>query len=196
LLWGVTQVVLIPYVVHFILLATAILYAACHWSSLALREDIPKEGEEGYDPNAVRETLKQEDAYQFPLFGSLSLLSLYLAFKFFGQYFVNLLIIGYFGLVGCGGLTITLMTFLTQFAPKSLSERELGWKKIMSSSILDNPLDLGLKFRSYFCTVPSSRLCLEATVFLLTNRIAGGRIRKRARGIRRGRRWRQFGGLK
>jgi hypothetical protein len=58
LLWGVTQVVLIPYVVHLILLVTAILYAACHRSSLALREDIPKEGEEGYDPDALRETLK------------------------------------------------------------------------------------------------------------------------------------------
>jgi minor histocompatibility antigen H13 len=149
LLWGVTQVVLIPYVVHLILLVTAILYAACH-RSLALREDIPKEGEVGYDPDAVRETLKQEDAYQFPLFGSLSLLSLYLAFKFLGQDFVNLLIGGYFGLVGCGALTITLVPFVTHYAPKSLSERELGWKKSIKhplpSSILDNPLDLGLKF--------------------------------------------------
>ena len=72
LLWGVTQVVLVPYVVHLLVLVTAILYAACH-QSLTLREEIPKEGEDGYDPDATRETLKQEDAYQFPLVGSMSL---------------------------------------------------------------------------------------------------------------------------
>jgi len=149
LMWGLTQVVFVPYVVHLLVLVTAILYAGCH-QSLMLREELPKEGEEGYDPDATRETLKQEDAYQFPLFGSLSLFSLYLAFKFLGQDMVNMLIGGYFGLVGCGALTITLAPFVAQFAPKSMSEKELGWKKSIShplpDSILPSPLELGLKF--------------------------------------------------
>eukprot|EP00339_Tiarina_fusa_P017724 CAMPEP_0117014960 /NCGR_PEP_ID=MMETSP0472-20121206/12034_1 /TAXON_ID=693140 ORGANISM="Tiarina fusus, Strain LIS" /NCGR_SAMPLE_ID=MMETSP0472 /ASSEMBLY_ACC=CAM_ASM_000603 /LENGTH=393 /DNA_ID=CAMNT_0004718639 /DNA_START=44 /DNA_END=1225 /DNA_ORIENTATION=- len=146
-LWGLSQVVLIPYVVHLLVLVTAILYAACH-CSLTLREDIPKQGEEGYDPDNVRDTLKQEDAYQFPLFGSLSLFSLYLAFKFLGKEWVNLLIGGYFGMVGCGALTVTLSPLIGKFAPKSINEKRYGFKKSIShpipDSILPNPLELGL----------------------------------------------------
>ena len=149
LIWGLSQVVLIPYVVHLLVLVTAILYAACH-QSLVLLEEIPKEGEEGYDPDAVRETLKQEDAYQFPLFGSLSLFSLYLAFKFLGQDLVNMLIGGYFGLVGCGALTMTLAPFVASLAPKSMNEKQLGFKKSLShplpTAILPNPLEIGIQF--------------------------------------------------
>jgi minor histocompatibility antigen H13 len=52
-----------------------------------LREEVPKEGEDGYDPDAPTgiETLKKEDAMQFPIMGSMSLFGLYLAFKFLGQ---------------------------------------------------------------------------------------------------------------
>lgn len=150
LIWGASQFVLIPYVVHLLVLVTAILYAACH-RSLTLREEVPKEGEEGYDPDASpRDTLKQEDAYQFPIMGSLSLFSLYLAFKFLGQDLVNLLIGGYFGLVGCGALTMTLAPLVQSLAPPSLSKPTLGWKKTIKHPLpdwlLENPLDLGLMF--------------------------------------------------
>jgi minor histocompatibility antigen H13 len=94
--------------------------------------------------------LKQEDAYQFPLFGSLSLLSLYLAFKFLGQDFVNLMIGGYFGMVGCGALTVTLAPVIAKLTPKSFSQKELGWKKKIShplpASMLESPLDISFKF--------------------------------------------------
>jgi minor histocompatibility antigen H13 len=149
LLWGASQVVLVPYVVHLVVLVTAILYAACH-QSLALREDIPKKGEEGYDPDAVRETMKAEDAYQFPLVGSMSLLGLYTAFKFLGKEWVNLLIGGYFGLVGCGALTMTLSPLAAKLLPVSLAEKKLGFKKKIEhplpSWILPTPLDVGLEF--------------------------------------------------
>jgi minor histocompatibility antigen H13 len=147
-LWVGSQVVTIPYVVHLLLLVIAILYVACH-DSLMLREVIP-EGEEGHDPDVVRETLKQEDAYQFPLFGSLSLVSLYLAFKFLGKDLVNLLIGGYFGLVGCGALTVTLSPFVAMITPKSFSKKKLGWEKKLEHPlptwILPSPLDLGIEF--------------------------------------------------
>lgn len=130
LVWAASQYILIPYVVHLLTLVTAILYAACH-SSLVLREDIPKEGEDGYDPDAATsvETLKTEDAMQFPIMGSCSLFGLYLAFKFLGQEFVNLLIGGYFALVGCGALTLTIGPFMDKIAPKSMNDTKLGFKK-------------------------------------------------------------------
>lgn len=150
LVWALSQVVLIPYVVHLLVLVTAILYAACH-RSLTLLEEPIKEGEEGYDPDAPgRDTLRQEDAYQFPIMGSISLFSLYLAFKFLGQDLVNLLIGGYFGAVGCGALTMTLAPLVASFAPPSMAKPTLGWKKSIKHPLpdwlLDNPLDLGLSF--------------------------------------------------
>jgi len=133
IVWTASQYIHIPYVIHLLTLVTAILYAACH-TSLVLREEIPKEGEEGYDPDAPTsvETLKKEDAMQFPIMGSCSLFGLYLAFKFLGQDFVNLLIGGYFALVGCGALTLTIGPWMDKIAPKSLNDTKLGFKKKIS----------------------------------------------------------------
>ena len=133
IVWAASQFILIPYVVHLLSLVTAILYAACH-SSLVLREDIPKEGEEGYDPDAPTsvETLKKEDAMQFPIMGSCSLFGLYLAFKLLGQEFVNLLIGAYFALVGCGALSLTIGPLMEKIAPKSMNEYKMGFKKKIS----------------------------------------------------------------
>lgn len=129
IVWGASQFVLVPYVVHLLALVTAILYVACH-SSLVLREDVPKEGEEGYDPDAPgKETLKTEDAMQFPIMGSCSLFGLYMAFKFLGQDLVNLLIGGYFALVGIGALTLTISPKMDSIAPKSMNEFKMGFKK-------------------------------------------------------------------
>ena len=100
-LWGGSQVIPIPYVVHLMLLVTSILYAACHLSlilreeqALARGETDPNEKEddkkdddedsdddEGYESSY--ETLKSSDAMQFPILGSCSLFGLYCAFKFF-----------------------------------------------------------------------------------------------------------------
>ena len=130
IVWGASQFVLVPYVVHLLSLVTAILYVACH-GSLVLREDIPKEGEEGYDPDAPAtvETLKKEDAMQFPIMGSCSLFGLYCAFKFLGQDIVNMLIGGYFGLVGTGAVALTVGPFLDKLAPKWMNDYKLGFKK-------------------------------------------------------------------
>lgn len=116
-MWGLSQVVLIPYVLHLLLLVTAVLYAACHGSIVLLHEDEPtihvdKDGKETVIPAAERETLRKEDAYQFPLVGSVSLFSLYCAFKFLDKDLVNLLIGGYFGLMGAFAVTMTLAPML------------------------------------------------------------------------------------
>mmetsp|Transcript_28077 Transcript_28077/g.68370 ORF Transcript_28077/g.68370 Transcript_28077/m.68370 type:complete len:384 (-) Transcript_28077:3-1154(-) len=149
LLWGLSQVVLVPYVVHLLVLVTVILYAACH-QSLVLREEIPKEGEEGYDPDASRETMKAEDAYQFPLVGSMSLFGLYVAIKYLGKEWVNYLIGAYFGLVGCGAVTLTLSPLVAKFLPASTNEKKMGFKKKIEHPlpdwILPSPLTVGFEF--------------------------------------------------
>jgi minor histocompatibility antigen H13 len=129
----------------------AILYVACHLS-LELREEAIKEGQEGYDPDAPTgvETLRKEDAMQFPILGSLSLFGLYLAFKFLGQDLVNLLIGGYFAAVGCGALTLTISPWMYQLCPKSMTTNQLGFKKKISHPlpewILTKDLELGAIF--------------------------------------------------
>jgi len=149
IVWAASQFILVPYVVHLLSLVTAILYAACH-SSLMLREEIPKEGEEGYDPDAPTcvETLKKEDAMQFPIMGSCSLFGLYLAFKFLGQDIVNLLIGGYFALVGCGALSLTIGPAMDKIAPKSMNDYKMGFKKKISHPlpewILTKDFEIGM----------------------------------------------------
>jgi len=128
-LWGATQVVLVPYVVHLLVLVTCILYAACHASIALLHEEeeivVDKDGNETI-VTAERETLRKEDAYQFPLVGSASLFSLYLAFKFLDKDLVNLLIGAYFALVGSFAVTMTLAPFLARVVPEILSQ-EIRW---------------------------------------------------------------------
>lgn len=124
--WGLSQVILIPYVLHLLVLVSCILYAACHGSLVLLQEDEPiihtdADGKETVLPPAERETLRKEDAYQFPLIGSVSLFSLYCAFKFLDKDLVNLLIGGYFGLMGSFAVAMTLAPLLVALVPRKLS---------------------------------------------------------------------------
>lgn len=105
-LWTASLFVLVPYVVHLLVLVTALLIAACHQSLLLLP---PPEGSSTHSVSSTeRETLRQEDAYQFPIIGSVSLFGLYLAFRFLDKDLVNLLIGLYFGVVGIIAVTMTL----------------------------------------------------------------------------------------
>jgi Signal peptide peptidase len=108
--WLGSQLTLIPYVLHLLVLVTAILYVACH-SSLILLEE-PSEDDKANGVTSQTETLRKEDAYQFPLLGSVSLFSLYLAFKFLDKDLVNFLIGFYFCAVGCVALFATLSSLL------------------------------------------------------------------------------------
>lgn len=167
IVWGASQFVLVPYVVHLLVLVTAILYVACH-SSLVLREEVPKEGEEGYDPDApAKETLNTEDAMQFPIMGSCSLFGLYLAFKFLGEDLVNLLIGGYFALVGVGALALTFSPVLDNIAPKSMNEYKMGFRKKiphpLPAWILSEDFEIGLELTA---TDTVSILLAAGVVFL------------------------------
>jgi hypothetical protein len=151
-LWGASQVVYIPYVLHLLTLVTAILYCACH-SSLILRKDDPLPSESGSESDAKpveRETLRAEDAYQFPLIGSVSLFSLYLAFKFLDDNLVNFMIGAYFAVVGCLALTMTLAGPVSRVTPASL-QTQVSYGYQMKHSLPEwmagaSPWDLTLEF--------------------------------------------------
>lgn len=126
LLWAVSPYILIPYVVNLLILVTCILYSGCH-SSLLLREEQalargekdPTKTKEEQDntPLPSSETLTSEDAMQFPIVGSCSLFSLYCAFKFFNKDTVNLILSGYFSLMGCGAVTSTVSPIISSIVP-------------------------------------------------------------------------------
>jgi len=120
LLWALSPFVLIPYVAHLLILVTTILYTACHCSLMLLREQAfsrgekdPSEPADSIRPVVYSETLRKEDAMQFPLMGSASLFGLYCALKYFDKDTVNMILGGYFGLMGCAAITGTLAPLLT-----------------------------------------------------------------------------------
>ena len=159
-LWGIAQVVYIPYVVHLLVLVTAILYAACH-QSLVLRQDPklqqPDDGNTSMHSQAStatsdRETLRQEDAYQFPIIGSISLFGLYLAFKYLDKDLVNLLIGAYFAVVGCLALTVTIDPLVCRIAFPTLEKNKwFRWGRKIDHSLPtwllgDSPFDMTMEF--------------------------------------------------
>lgn len=135
-LWGLAQVVFIPYVVNLLVLVTATLYIGCH-HSLVLREEQffarhVKNGNslpEGYDfVEGGGETMSKEDAKWFPVLGSCSLFSLYLAFKYLDADMVNLVISIYFVGIGCAAVTLTFAPLVRRIYPASY-QRAICFKK-------------------------------------------------------------------
>ncbi|KAL9187393.1 hypothetical protein ACHAXT_001496 [Thalassiosira profunda] len=141
-LWAGAQLIEINYVVNLMVLVTAILYAGCHLS-LILREDQARargekppeeekkggggdgsgDGDEGSESEEAApkvETLGANEAMQFPLLGSASLFSLYLAFKYFDKDTVNLIIGAYFCFMGLFALTATFGPALQSVGPNFL----------------------------------------------------------------------------
>lgn len=150
-LWGMAQIVLIPYVVHVLVLTTAILYAACH-TSLSLREepDLNANSEHGSTSSTTsseKETMRMEDAYQFPIVGSLSLFGLYLAFKYLDKDMVNKIIGAYFAVAGSLAMTMTFSPLIAKVTPQSF-QRRFGFDKKFHHPIpmLENPVHILLDF--------------------------------------------------
>ncbi|GKY99671.1 hypothetical protein MPSEU_000921100 [Mayamaea pseudoterrestris] len=142
-LWIVSQYILIPYVVHVLLLTTAILYAACH-ASLVLRESATTNN----DGSSEKETMRLEDAYQFPLVGSASLFGLYLAFKFLNKAMVNKIIGAYFGVAGCLAMTMTMSPAIAKLTPQAMRKHYGVDKKFAHPvpMLLESPIHFQLDF--------------------------------------------------
>jgi len=149
-LWIGSQYVLVPYVTHLLVLVAAILYAACH-ASLVLREEPDELSESQHSAaSSERETLRKEDAYQFPIIGSISLFSLYLAFKYLDKDLVNMLIGAYFALVGCIALTMTVTPAVQRLLPAPFS-KTFGWQYQLKHRLPEwvagpSPWDLSQEF--------------------------------------------------
>lgn len=149
-LWGASQVVYIPYVIHLMVLVTSILYAACH-ASLGTPDgtEPPKDGSSAAPSD--REVLRAEDAYQFPLMGSVSLFGLFLAFRYLDKDLVNLVIGGYFAVVGCFAVTMTMDPLVRRILFFSAKNKEMSWTHVLKHPLPawlagESPWDITLKF--------------------------------------------------
>lgn len=141
-LWITTQFVMVPYVAHLLLLVTSILYVACHQSLILREEPEQQDGEksQGGSSSGGGEVLRKEDAYQFPILGSASLFSLYLAFKFLDKELVNLLIGFYFWMVGCVALYATVAPMLPAWGFSWKMDRKI--KHPIPAFLMESPLHI------------------------------------------------------
>jgi len=166
-IWTVSQFIFIPYQLHLMVMVASILYVACHWS-LTLCEEVSDDdndkNKDGGDNNEVKsknkrinigETLSKEDAMSFPIIGSLSLFSMYLAFKFLDRALVNLLIGCYFCILGTLSMTASASPFLSSllslFVPSSISDKTYTIKKSINHSLPtfllgESPLEFMIEF--------------------------------------------------
>ena len=74
--------------------------------------------------SAPADVMTSSDAAMFPINASCALFGLYLLFHLFGKAYINLLLGGYFFLIGVVSLGTVLCPIVAAIAPKSWSERE------------------------------------------------------------------------
>lgn len=107
----ITNVVILPILPQMLLYTGSILYIACHHSLMMFNKD-PETGEV-----AEVETLSRRDAMMFPVAGSVALFSMYVAYKFFGKYVVNLLLTTYLSAFGLAALGESLRPVMRTVVP-------------------------------------------------------------------------------
>jgi len=71
------------------------------------------------ESNEKPETMTRKDAMMFPLIASVSLFGIYMVFKIFSKDHINLLLTGYFFLLGVMALTHLWSPLMSKFMPKS-----------------------------------------------------------------------------
>lgn len=162
---GITLVFPPPVLFQMCIYSTCAIYVGCHLS-LGLLSSTGKDGEE-----KEVETVSQTDAMMFPVFGSCALFSLYVAFKWFGPYYVNLLLTTYLSIAGVAALGETLMPLLTPcFAQKIQDKKfdiniDIPSKPWPISQLSDEPLEVK------FTMIHVVAYCISATfaaVFWIT----------------------------
>ncbi|ORX57685.1 hypothetical protein BCR36DRAFT_344161 [Piromyces finnis] len=77
------------------------------------KEEDSEESEEEEEEEIERFSF--DDAKQFPIVGSIALLTLFLVYKFFDKKYLNILITIYFSIIGVGSLT-QMFSYFTEFA--------------------------------------------------------------------------------
>ncbi|KAI8099409.1 signal peptide peptidase-domain-containing protein [Halteromyces radiatus] len=76
--------------------------------------------EDSDDEESISETLSANDAWMFPIMGSITLFSLYLIFRYVDKEYINLAITAYFGLMGTLAMAKTGLLFAQKLVPTSL----------------------------------------------------------------------------
>lgn len=117
-----TNFVIVPTLVQMIAYSSTILYIACH-HSLSMFDKDPETGEQ-----AEIETVSRNDAMLFPVFGSIALFSMYVAYKFFGKEIVNLLLGFYLTVLGNFALAESLRPVMVNFVPEAWSKRSIKFQ--------------------------------------------------------------------
>lgn len=160
ILWISSPFIPIHYVLHLLLLVTSILYTACH-ASLSLRQDQalsrgeidPNDPtpEDEKSPPPYSETLRTEDAMQFPIVGSMALFGLYCALKFFDKETVNFILSAYFGLMGCVAVTGVFSNVITSTLGGPFKEKKFAKEIIIPHKLPafiggESPWDLSVDF--------------------------------------------------
>uniref|UniRef100_A0A1D1ZBA4 Minor histocompatibility antigen H13 n=1 Tax=Anthurium amnicola TaxID=1678845 RepID=A0A1D1ZBA4_9ARAE len=80
-------------------------FASVKWPKKNIPRKSPDTDSSSEEDESSFESLSTEDAYMFPVFGSIVLFSLYLVFKLLDKEYVNYLVTGYFAFLGVIALT-------------------------------------------------------------------------------------------
>eukprot|EP00922_Rhytidocystis_sp_ex-Travisia-forbesii_P012547 GHVS01018909.1.p1 GENE.GHVS01018909.1~~GHVS01018909.1.p1 ORF type:complete len:455 (-),score=70.91 GHVS01018909.1:171-1499(-) len=108
-----TNFFILPVLLQMTLYTFPIIYLGCHLS-LKQAEVDPVTGDK---PNKS-ESMSKRDAMMFPVFGSVALLVLYVAYKFLDPWYVNMLLTTYLSCIGAVAVAETFYTFISPFLPR------------------------------------------------------------------------------
>eukprot|EP00922_Rhytidocystis_sp_ex-Travisia-forbesii_P012548 GHVS01018910.1.p1 GENE.GHVS01018910.1~~GHVS01018910.1.p1 ORF type:complete len:423 (+),score=66.25 GHVS01018910.1:39-1307(+) len=109
----ITNFIILPVLLQMTLYTFPVIYLGCHLS-LKQAEVDPATGDK---PNKS-ESMSSKDAMMFPVFGSVALLTLYVAYKFLDPWYVNMLLTTYLSCIGAVAVAETLYTFIAPFFPR------------------------------------------------------------------------------
>ena len=87
------------------------------------------------------ETLTKKDAMMFPVFGSIALFSLYVAYKYVGPWLMNLLLSGYVILLGMAAVAESFTPVVERMLPKSLAVPSIPVKCTIPTDLLNKILE-------------------------------------------------------
>ena len=140
----VTRFVIIPANIQMAAVTGSVLFIGAH-QSLKLNELDAITGKR----KTGEEAISQKDAMMFPVFGSIALFSLYLAYKFIGKEYMNLLLTTYIMLAGVAAVANTLEPFFAPlFSGKFREKKHLIHFNI--PSMLQKLADGQTEFRMHF----------------------------------------------
>jgi minor histocompatibility antigen H13 len=115
----ISNFVCFPVIVQMLGYTICILFIGSH-QSLKL---VSKDTNDKHKPQEL-EVVSADEAKMFPIVGSCALLSLYVAYKWLGQYWVNLLLTGYLTFLGTLALGFTMAPFVEMVLTQGLRD----WK--------------------------------------------------------------------